>query len=65
MPVYKRRYYLGLLNKSHIEREEQVEKLREETSVGGGKGNKKTKISGTALKNRINSGDMKNGEVPS
>lgn len=41
-----------------IEEEEQIESLREKHNVSSGKGTKKTRISGEALKNKFKSGDM-------
>lgn len=59
MPTYERRFFLGLLNKEAVEREERVEKMKENAQFKGGKGNRTTKVSGNALKNR-----MKNGDIP-
>ena len=59
MPTYERRYFLSLYTKQSIQREEKMEELRQKGQSSGGKGERKTKISGEALKTR-----MKNGDLP-
>lgn len=59
LPTYERRFYLGLLTRDVRLREEKVEEMKEQTQTTGGKGNRKTRVSGEALKTR-----MKNGDVP-
>ena len=61
MPTYERRYFLGMLTKEASEKQEELEKIREEgkNKPKGSKGNRTTNISGETLKNRI-----KNGEIP-
>ncbi len=39
-------------------REEKVEELKEQAQTTGGKGTRKTRVSGEALKNRMKSGDI-------
>ena len=56
MPTGERRYYLGRLIKDKQEEEERVEEMKNKTS--GGKGTRKTKVSGQALKNKIKSGEI-------
>jgi len=59
MPTYERRFFLGLLTKEYREREEQQEKMREQQSTKNGKGSRRSRVSGSALKERF-----KNGDVP-
>lgn len=59
MPTYERRFFLGLLTKENRDKEEQVEKMKEQQKTKGTKGNRTTKVSGEGLKNR-----MKNGDIP-
>lgn len=58
MPTSERRFHLGMLVKTRKEEQERMEEMKNKTSSGG-KGNRTTKISGEALKNK-----MKSGEVP-
>ena len=59
LPVYERRYYLGQLTKDAERREEQMEKMKENSQVSSdGRGNRKRKISGSALKSQIKNGDL-------
>ena len=58
MPTYERRYFLSLYTKQSIQREEKMEELRQKGQSSGGKGERKTKISGSQLKERFRSGDM-------
>jgi len=58
MPVYERRFYLGLLTKQNRQREEHLETLKEQAKSKGSKGSRTTRISGDQLKNKINSGDI-------
>jgi hypothetical protein len=58
MPTYERRFYLSLHTKQRVEQEEQIEELKENAKTSGGKGNRTTRVSGSALKNRFNNGDM-------
>ena len=57
MPTYERRYFLGLLTKDVVRREEQIEQAK--STNNSGKGNRQTRISGDALKNKIKSGEVK------
>jgi hypothetical protein len=59
MPVYERRFFLGLLTRDTIKTQEKIEEMNEKTSTKGSKGNRTTKVSGEGLKNR-----MKNGDIP-
>ena len=59
MPTYERRYFLGLLTKQAREREEEMEEMKEKTQVSSGKGNRTTRVSGSALKTKLQSGEVK------
>ena len=59
MPTYERRFFLGLLTKDAREREEKLEEMKEQAKTKGSKGSRQTRVSGTALKNK-----MKSGEIP-
>jgi hypothetical protein len=56
MPTAERRFYLGLLIQQKQKEQEQYENTKNNSS--GSKGNRKTKISGDALKNQIKSGKI-------
>lgn len=58
MPVYERRFFLGLLTKDAKQREERNE-MNQKQPTKGGKGTRTTRVTGEALKNKI-----KRGEVP-
>lgn len=55
MPTGERRFHLSLLVKNKTEENERIEQMRQNQ---GGKGSRKTTITGEALKNRIKSGDV-------
>ena len=61
MPTYERRYFLGMLTKEASEKQEELEKIREEAQnkSKGSKGQRSTRITGQSLKNK-----MKSGEIP-
>jgi hypothetical protein len=59
MPVYERRFFLGLLTRDTIKTQEKIDEMNEKSSTKGSKGNRTTKVSGEGLKNR-----MKNGDIP-
>ena len=61
MPVYERRFFLGMLTKDARERQEETERLREEAKsrANGSRGSRTTRVSGEALKTK-----MKTGEIP-
>ncbi len=59
MPTYERRFFLGLLMKSNVERQEQIEAQQEQTKTRGSKGSRTTNVSGNALKNGLKSGKIK------
>lgn len=54
MPIYERRFYLGLLVKKRHDEIQQEEDAAKPVSTG--KGARKTKISGNTLKNKLKSG---------
>lgn len=56
MPVYHRRYMLGLLTRTHEKRVESMENQ----PISGGKGVRTSTVSGDQLKNKINSGQIPN-----
>lgn len=60
MPTYERRFFLGLLTKDIVKKEEHIEEMREKakSSTSTSKGSRTTRVSGAQLKNRINSGDV-------
>jgi hypothetical protein len=59
MPVYERKYFIGLLTKDVTAREEQAIKLKEQSETKSGKGSRNTRVGGDTLKNKMN-----NGEIP-
>ena len=58
MPTYERRYYLGLLNRDNIKREEYIESQKEKSKTTNGKGKRTTTMSGDQLKSQMNSGNI-------
>lgn len=58
MPTGDRRYFIGLLTRDAVRKEEEYEK-RKEQSTKSGSGKRTSTISGDALKSKI-----KRGEVP-
>lgn len=58
MPTYERRFFLGLLTKDAKQREEEREEQKEQVQIKGSKGTRQTRVSGKALKTRMNSGDI-------
>lgn len=58
MPTYERRYFINMLIKQNEKKMEYIED-RKANMDSNSKGNRKSKISGDALKNK-----MKNGEIP-
>lgn len=59
MPTYERRYFLSLLTKDVQKREEQAEAMKEQAQVKTGKGSRQTRVSGNALKTKLQSGEVK------
>jgi hypothetical protein len=58
LPVYERRYFINLLIQQNQKKMEYIENEKA-AATSNSKGNRQTKISGDALKNK-----MKNGEIP-
>lgn len=58
MPIYERRFFLGLLTKEQSEKQARMEEMKEEAKTRGSKGNRTTKVSGQALKNKMKGGDL-------
>ncbi len=58
MPIYERRFFLGLLTKETTEKQAKIEEMKEQAKTNGSKGNRTTKVSGQALKNKIKGGDL-------
>ena len=60
MPTYERRFFLGLLNRDVIQRQEHMEEMKEKAQSKGGKGTRQTRVSGDALKSKMKSGQIPN-----
>jgi len=60
MPTYERRYFIGLLTKDTVNRQEKMEEMKEKSQTQNSKGSRSTRVSGTALKSK-----MISGEIPS
>jgi hypothetical protein len=58
MPTYERRFFLSLLTKQLMEKQEYVENIKK--SNKNEKGSRSSTISGDALKSRIRNGDIPN-----
>lgn len=56
MPTNERRFHIGMLVKNKSDEQERMKERQKNAS--GGKGTRKTTISGEALKSRIKSGDV-------
>ena len=56
MPTAERRFHLGLLLKTKQQEQEEMEKSQ--SNVKNAKGERKTKISGNALKSKLKSGEI-------
>lgn len=59
LPTYERRFYLGLLTKDAREREEKLEEQKAQAKTTNGKGTRQTRVSGSALKSKLQSGEVK------
>jgi hypothetical protein len=57
MPVYERRFFLGLLTKDAVEKQERYENM-EVNKQTNSKGQRTTTISGDQLKTKMNNGDI-------
>jgi hypothetical protein len=58
MPTQERRFYLGRLTRDSELKQEQHEKMQEEQKNKNAKGSRSTRVSGDALKTRLNNGDI-------
>ncbi len=58
MATSERRYYLGLLTKDVEKKEAEMEKLRAKETSKGSKGSRQTSVSGSALKSKLNNGEI-------
>lgn len=58
MPTYERRFFIGMLTKSVVEKQEQMEAMKEQATTNNSKGSRTTRVSGTALKSKLKSGDI-------
>lgn len=58
MPTYERRFFIGQLTRDMEKRSEQKAKLKEQETSKNSKGTRTKKISGEALKNSFNKGDI-------
>lgn len=58
MPVYERRFFINLLLKQH-EKQKEIIDNSQTTTNSSAKGNRQSKVSGDALKNK-----MRTGEIP-
>ena len=60
MPVYERRYFLSLKQRDLNKQQEKYDEQRQNAKASSNsKGNRQSRVSGDALKNR-----MKNGDIP-
>ena len=60
MPVYERRYFLSLKQRDINKQKENYDEQRQNAKASSNsKGNRQSRVSGDALKNR-----MKNGDIP-
>lgn len=57
MPVYERRYFISLLIQQNQKKMEYIENEKA-AATSNSKGNRQTKISGDALKNKMQSGEI-------
>ena len=60
MPTYERRFFLGLLSKENGRKQEEMEAMQEKQQSRGGKGSRQTRVSGQALKNKMQAGQIQN-----
>lgn len=59
MPTYERRFFIGMLTRDIVKKQEQIDELQAQAKTNTSKGNRTTRVSGTALKTK-----MKSGEIP-
>jgi hypothetical protein len=58
MPTYERRFFLGQKTKEVSKQEEQMEQAREQSDKRNSKGSRTSRVSGDALKTRMQNGDI-------
>lgn len=58
MPTHERRFFLGLLTKDAVKKQEKMEEINEQAKTTTGKGKRSTRMSGSALKNNMQSGKI-------
>jgi hypothetical protein len=58
MPVYERRFFIGMLTKTLSDNQERAEEQREKAKTQTGKGSRQTRVTGQALKNKIKAGEV-------
>ena len=58
MPTYERRFFLGQKTKEISKQEEQMEQAREQSDKRNSKGSRTSRVSGDALKTRMQNGDI-------
>lgn len=58
MPIYERRFFLGLLTKEASEKQAKFEEMKEQAKTSGSKGSRTTRVSGANLKNKLKSGEI-------
>ena len=58
LPVYERRFFLGLLTREATEQQARNEEMRAKAKTSGGKGNRTTRVSGAQLKSKLQSGEI-------
>lgn len=58
MPTYERRFFLGQKTKEISKQEEQMEQAREQSDKRNAKGSRTSRVSGDALKTRMQNGDI-------
>ena len=59
MATGERRFHLGLLTRDAQKREEQIEKMKEQSTTKTGKGKRSTRVSGSQLRSKLQSGEIK------
>jgi hypothetical protein len=58
MPTYERRFFIGMLTKDVVKKQEQIDAMKEQATTKNSKGSRTTRVSGDALKSKIKSGNI-------
>lgn len=58
MPTYERRFFIGMLTRDIMKKQELIEEQQQQATVNTSKGNRTTRVSGDALKSKIKSGEV-------